>query len=368
MKKIFVAASGQHIGKTTCTLGLVASIKKLGVNVGYCKPVGQKHLTINGMIADKDAVLFGNALQFEVEPKIHSPVILASGVTSDFIDNPQDFNFEKDLTYAAEELEKRHEAIVFEGTGHPGVGSIIDFSNAKVAKLLGTDVILIVEGGIGRTVDRINLSLALFREQGVRIKGVIINKVHPDKYDRVKNYLEKKLKEMNIPVLGFLPFDRTLSFPILSTVQDVLNAKVIINGHLVDNQVEEILAGSLIEIDEFTYLRNMLLVVNQSRFKEALRKIIDGTRERNLEGSPLSGIVITRDTRNNDWYTESVLTNDYIINNQIPVISTTFDTYDSVVKISRIDVKINTQTPWKVERAIQLIQENIDIEQLYKSL
>ena len=39
--------------------------------------------------------------------------------------------------------------VVYEGTGHPGVGSVVDLSNAEVARQLESEVILVLEGGIG---------------------------------------------------------------------------------------------------------------------------------------------------------------------------------------------------------------------------
>ena len=55
-RQIYIAATGQHKGKTTCTLGVVSGLQRLGYNVGFCKPVGQQHLTLKGEIVDKDAV------------------------------------------------------------------------------------------------------------------------------------------------------------------------------------------------------------------------------------------------------------------------------------------------------------------------
>ena len=63
-KKLFIAATGQHKGKTTSTLGIAASLKKQGLNVGYCKPVGQNHILIGDAKVDKDVVLFENLLNF----------------------------------------------------------------------------------------------------------------------------------------------------------------------------------------------------------------------------------------------------------------------------------------------------------------
>ncbi|MEM8525286.1 MAG: AAA family ATPase [Bacteroidota bacterium] len=359
-KKLYIAATGQHKGKTTCTLGLAAAIQRMGINVGYCKPVGQKHLIIDGKMTDKDAVLFEDMLNFKVRPEIHSPIIIASGVTADFIQKPEQFDFKTQIKNAATYLEQEHDIIVYEGTGHVGVGSIINLSNAQVAKMLGAEVILIAEGGIGRTFDRLNLNLALFREQNVPIKGIIINKIHADKLAHVRAHIEARLNQIGIPLLAALPFDRTLSFPLISTINKSIKGKVLLNAHRLDNQVEEILAGSSLEIDEFTYFQNMLLITNQNNFKLAIEEIEQHAKERGLDTAPLSGVILTSGSKLN----EELLNHPYLVENEIPVLVTIMDTYDTVVAISSIDVKINTKTPWKIEKAIELIQENLNVEAL----
>ena len=64
MSNIYVAATGQHVGKTTSTLGIVSNLKEKGFTTGYCKPVGQQYMTVDGKIADKDAVLFARVVGF----------------------------------------------------------------------------------------------------------------------------------------------------------------------------------------------------------------------------------------------------------------------------------------------------------------
>ena len=153
-KKLFVAATGQHKGKTTCTLGIAAVLKAHGFNVGYCKPVGQNHILIGDQTVDKDVVLFEGILDFDTQPDIHSPVIIASGVTSEFINDPSKFLFKERILEAAAYLENEYDVVVYEGTGHAGVGSIVGLSNAQVAKMLDAEVIVVAEGGIGSTFDR----------------------------------------------------------------------------------------------------------------------------------------------------------------------------------------------------------------------
>ena len=100
-KSIYVAATSQHVGKTTSTLGLVAAFMKKGVKVGYCKPVGQKSLYLNNMEVDKDAILFADLMKFELDADVHSPVILGKGATTAFIDHPENYAYPERIKHAA---------------------------------------------------------------------------------------------------------------------------------------------------------------------------------------------------------------------------------------------------------------------------
>jgi len=80
--------------------------------------------------------------------------------------------------------------------GHCGVGSIVNLNNAKVASILGADMVLIANGGLGSAIDELELNRVLCQHYGVRLAGVVINKVFPDKYDQTKTYMTKALKQM----------------------------------------------------------------------------------------------------------------------------------------------------------------------------
>jgi len=367
MRPLYVAATGQHVGKTTSTLGIVNTIKDLGYSVGYCKPVGQEHLTIGGQIIDKDVTLFKQTLKFKIDGKLHSPVVIAKGVTKQFIDHPEEFHFKEAILNSASVLQERHDMVIYEGTGHPGVGAVADLSNAQVAKMLNAGVIMIAEGGIGSTIDELALSISQFQLYKVPIIGVIVNKVLPEKRDMVAHYVGKKLNKMGLDLLGVLPFDKRMSFPIMGTINNAISGRCISNDKRLDNRIEDIVAGSLVDVKEFSTFKNILLVVSVKRLGDAIDKVKSITKLKNLKHSPLSGIVLTGDG-GHSLITGSDIQNDYIEEHKIPVIATQLDTYGSVIKISRIEVKINTRTPWKTKRAIQLINENVEVGTILQKL
>lgn len=82
----------------------------------------------------------------------------------------------------------------------------------------------------------------------------------------------------------------------------------------------------------------------------------------------LSGVIVTSDGRHSFLHEQAAARHPYFAEHEIPVISTSLDTYGSVVKISRIEVKINSRTPWKVERAIRLINEYVDVDDIIRRI
>ena len=361
-QNIYVAATSQHVGKTTSTLGLVSAFMKRGYKVGYCKPVGQKFLDLKDLRVDKDAILFADLIHFDLVPKVHSPVILGQGATAAYLDNPGRYDLEKIIGKAADTLQQNNQLVIFEGTGHPGVGSVAGLSNARVAKLLNAAVIMVVEGGIGSTIDKLNMSLSLFREENVPILGVIVNKVIPEKMEKVSHYVRKWLNQHDLTLLGLLPYDKSLAYPVMKTVADSINGLVTHNSEFLANKVEDIIAGSLIDLKELKSFNNLLLVVSVRRVDDAIKKIHSIAQMMNVDHSPLAGIVATgQGAPGGDCL-------NYIEKFRIPLVRTNLDTYGSVLKISRIEVKINRDTPWKIKRAIDLIGKNVDLDLIAKRI
>ena len=65
------------------------------------------------------------------------------------------------------------------------MGSVADVSNADVARVLNAGVVMVAEGGIGSTIDKLSLSLARFQAYNIPILGIIVNKVFPEKIEQV---------------------------------------------------------------------------------------------------------------------------------------------------------------------------------------
>lgn len=231
---IYISGAHQHSGKTVASIGLLSLLSKIypSEELGYIKPVGQQVVKLeDGMTIDKDAQIIDKFSQIPaLDLKIISPVQFPQAYTREYLDSDIQETLTKNLSdniINALSFLKNKRYIIAEGTGHPGVGSIVGLSNAVVSNMMGADIIYISSGGIGKVIDRMEVDLSYFRHKKCRLKGIIFNKVIEDKIPTMKKYITEDLinkrfrSQRNLPVsiLGFLPKVRTIQNPSMNVLQ-----------------------------------------------------------------------------------------------------------------------------------------------------
>src|SRR3989338_929813 len=188
-KKVYIAAPRQNDGKTIVSLGLFAALKKRIRKIGYIKPVGQHYLMVNGKKIDKDAVLINQVYHPAGRLTDMSPIAVPHGFTENYILRGNKEALVRRIKKSFRNIQKENNFVLVEGTGHAGVGSVFDLSNAEVASQLRAKVIIVSIGGIGKPIDEIMLNKAMFDQKGVAVLGVIINKVQEEKLKKITRFV-----------------------------------------------------------------------------------------------------------------------------------------------------------------------------------
>ena len=160
--RIYVAATRQNDGKTTTALGLLEAIGEIHPQIGYIKPVGQQVKLIGQHEIDKDASLMKDVFQIGSPLYDMSPVAVPRGFTEEYILHGDVHQLSERIRKAYQRESVEQSFVVIEGTGHAGVGSVLDLNNAAVAKMLDTPVLIVTCAGIGRPIDEVMLNKAVF--------------------------------------------------------------------------------------------------------------------------------------------------------------------------------------------------------------
>jgi len=363
----FVAATGQHVGKTTTCLGLVSGLKKKFKNVGFIKPVGQEHVEIEtGIHVDKDVVLFKDHFELKQSEELMSPVLFPRGFTRDFLDGkiPAD-EMQARIENSYHEISKKCDPVVIEGTGHVGVGSIVNFSNAKVASLLNLPMILVASGGLGSSFDALAVNKALCDAEGVRIAGIILNRVHSDKREMVLTYMEKALKKWDIPILGCIPFDPFLSNPTMQDYESLFNATLLSgeDHHMRHFRHMRLVATSLKNYRELI-LPNQLIITPSNREDIILATLTKhwDVKIANPQEDLCVGMILTGESPPRQTILEALK------KANIPVLYAPVSSYRAMEMITSYTVKIRKEDKEKIKEAVEVVESHINFDDLLASL
>lgn len=358
---IFIAATGQNVGKTTLCLGLIAALKKRFPSVGFIKPVGQRHVKVDGEInVDKDAVLFKEHFGLSSHWSHMSPVIIPAGFTRSFLDNEvTEEAMLHTIRGAFKKISSENSYTIVEGTGHVGVGSIVNLNNAKVAAELGLGMVIIASAGLGSAYDELALNVAMCQHYGVAIKGVILNRVLEKKRDMIQEYFPKTLRKWGIPLLGCVPYSESLSS---NTMQDfeTLFDTTLLSGHTHHYrhfQHTRLVAGSL-QAYEAEMLKNQLIITPASREDIILRMLQEHQKFAQRGEDFAGGMILTGLQPPREGILELIRGVD------VPVIYAPLCSYDAMKRITSFTAKIRREDTSKIEKAIQLVEENIDLDKM----
>lgn len=364
-KAIFIAATGQNVGKTTLCLGLLAALRKRFDKVGFIKPVGQQHVQIHDNLkVDKDVVLFKEYFKLPSQYADMSPVILPSGFTRDFLDEKIEKGaIESQIQMAFQTISHQNDFTIVEGTGHIGVGSIVHMNNAKVAALLGLETVIISSGGLGSAHDDLALNIAMCRAYGVKVRGVILNRVIEEKRSMLEEYFPKALKPWDIPLIGCVPYNAFLSTPTLKDFEILFKTQLIAgnNRHYCHFQHPRLVAGSL-EAYRVETQPNELIITPASREDIILETL---NRQKKVKqctpGHCAYGMILT------GRQTPSQQIIDKIKRDDFPALYAPVCSYDAMKMITSFTAKIRGEDLPKIEQAIKIVENNLNLDLLMSS-
>ncbi|MDX2186872.1 MAG: AAA family ATPase [Opitutaceae bacterium] len=354
-----MAATRMNDGKTTTCLGLFAALQSMYHRVGFIKPVGQRFLNIQGAQVDEDSYLVETLYGVHAPLESMSPVTIDGTFTRRYLKRPDATlaELQDKICRAFDRVSWEKDFTLIEGTGHAGVGSVFDLSNASVARLLRAKVILVSPGGIGRPIDEIALNKALFDKAGVEVIGAILNKVEPDKMSLISEYAGIGLSRLGVPLLGVLPIQPVLSRPSINQIAEEIDGEWV-NGRGVGalRRAERVIVGAMTAKNAVDLLQPGVVIITPGDRDDIILAAVSGARV--AEDQMIAGLVLTDNTPPHPKLLE------LLAQTKIPVITAKQDSYTVTSKITGMTVKTQPQDVDKFPVIKRLITEHVDLKRL----
>ena len=355
-KRIFIAATRMNDGKTTTSLGLYSALNDGEKKIGYIKPVGQRFVDVNGEKIDEDSFLLTETFDVSVPIQAMSPIVVDKDFTKNYLDDSASIypKIVNRLCRSFDRAAYEKDYIIIEGTGHAGVGSVFDLSNAEVANILNAKVIIVASGGIGRPIDEIALNQALFEKAGADIIGVIINKVQSDKLDFIKHYCGQALKKMNLKLLGVIPENAKLSEPSLSQIIHEIRGECLnTTNNIQSKKIKKVVIGAKTGLSTIDDIEEGTLIITSGDREDIIQPCIKSNK-----ASMLSGIILTNAITPNDATLEDIQTS------EIPFILSNDSSYSVISRMNKMNIKTQPHDVDKISIIKEILKSNIDLKEI----
>ena len=353
--RVFIAATRQNDGKTTVSLGLMAALQKFYPRVGFIKPVGQRFVEIDEQKIDEDTVLMDQVYRLNCPLVDMSPIAVEPDFTRKYLQSSNYDALVTKIQSAFDRVAWEKDFVLCEGSGHAGVGSVFDLSNARVAKILRAKVIIVTQGGIGKPIDEVSLNQALLDSEDVEVVGVILNKVTPDKLGYISEFAKRGFKRKGVHLLGVIPHQSILTKPAIEGIREELRAEVLNQDHGLGNNVEEVVVGAMSVSGALAHFKPGVLLILSADREDLLVAAAD-------KADTLAGIVLA------DGLRPSASMLSVVEKMSCPVLLAAQDSYSVASKVHDLIVKTRPNETSKITMIRDLIAKHVDVDRIVKAI
>jgi uncharacterized protein len=333
-------------GKTSIIIGIA---KVLNRKFGYVKPFGERFLYRKKRMWDYDAALISNIFGLEENPEdmsigFHHAKLL----------------FMLDGSTTAEKLRelranvgKGKEFFFVECGKDLSYGTSVHLDAITLARQLDAPLIVLASGDEDMILDDLIFLKKHVDLNGVRLKGVIINKIC-----NVTDFCDTrlpKIKSVGIEVLGLIPYYQELPYFSLSYLADRLFAKIIACEEKINRKVKNIFIGSM----------SVGTALKKPQFrKESSVVITSGDRHDMIEAAfanKAAALILT----------EGILPPSKIIAKaaelEIPLLLVSADTSETARQIDCLESLPTKDDNEKIALIEQMVRTHVDLKTLFPS-
>lgn len=237
---LFLGSTGDHAGQTLFTWALSRRLLEKGLKVSFFKPFATHPVESGGSWSDRDALFFKEALDLQAPLDTICPFVLTGtslmdsspeGIIDQIATTVKRISSEVDLL-----LIMGFKDIFFDDMSHP-------VSDTSLINALGADLLLLTRYQEASTAIYSILSIcSLLRE---RVKGIVLNRVPPEKLELIRGQFLPFLVQKGVPISACLPEDPILACRSLREVLEVVEGELLLGEERLELPVAGMTVGSV---------------------------------------------------------------------------------------------------------------------------
>lgn len=353
MKSLYVTSVERHSGKTAVCLGLGKHFQQEGKSIAYIKPLSMQPVTIEGHIADEDAIFVQQTLGLEQCPWEMSPFVLTPQSLREQLQKDPEIDHLDEVTRACGEAGEGKDILLMEGGASLREGYAAGLPTHAVARKLNSSVLAVV-----RYHDEVQLLddvLNIKDRLDDQLCGVIVNRVPKGSYNLVSELLIPTMEKRQIPVLGMLVENRTLAAVSVDELIQELDAQVLAPSTKPNALVESFIVGAMSmdsALSRFRRSRNKAVITGGDRADIQLAALETSTTCLILTGSLPPSPLIVKQAKEFG----------------VAVLVVPTHTMETIALIEDLSIRTRIRQPAKMRQFLKVFEKYVDFDRLYQIL
>jgi BioD-like phosphotransacetylase family protein len=347
MKTLFIGSASGFAGKSLAAICLGKILQEKGLKVGFFKPFGTAPCMECDAVADEDAVNIKRILNLEDPVADISPLVLTHDLMMK-VYKGELTGQKQAITSAYERICKGKDIVLIGGGRTISEGRALGVPSTELIKEYDWPCLV-----VDRFYNKVSIDILLAYKNILknRMKGLILNRLE----DHNRNYVEKLivpfLAKQDIPVVGLIPNDTTLSAVSVNALCTALGGELLSAQHAGDMLVHNFVVGAM-NVEQahrrFRKRQNKAVITGGDRVDLQVAALETSTSLLILTGGISPHPMITAKAEELG----------------VPVIVVSEDTMSVVGKIEELVGRPRMREQEKVDRALQLFRDNVDLTKL----
>ena len=352
MRSLLVSSVEEYSGKSAVIIALGLILRDRGFKVGYFKPFGVGISRIGNQLIDEDAYNTASVLNIGDDIDDICPIKLDRPYV-EFVCSVDPRQLKARIERAYARICSGKDVVLVEGAVEYKVGRMLGVCDSNISSLLDLDILMVVRYTSDFVLDRLMTAKEMF---GDRLKFVLFNQLAGYKRNYVRCIAERYLEKGGMKLLGVLPHDPLLAGLSVSEIADALGGEWLVKPRDEDVIIESFLIGAMSPHSALKYFRRVR--------KAALVTGGDRADLQNLalETNNIKCLLLTGHLEPPGTILGKAK------EKEVPVILVADDTLTTMEKVDEIFGKARIRGNAKIERIKELVESNLDLEALMKSL
>lgn len=359
MQTFFIAPTDFGVGLTSISLGLVRTLERAGLKVGFFKPIAQPHPGDTGPERSTELVARTHGL------KPPQPLGLAH-VERMLGDGQLDELLEEIITLYQQAAVGK-DVLIVEGMVPTRNASYAARVNLHLAKSLDAEVILVSAPEnevLTELSGRVELQAQLFGgPKDPKVLGVILNKVRTEESmeafsARLKEH-SPLLRSGDFRLLGCIPYQPELNAPRTRDVADLMGAQILNAGDYETRRMTKIIICARTMRNTVELLKPGVLVVTPGDRDDIILAVSLAA----INGVPLAGLLLTSDTLPDPRIMDLCRG---AFQAGLPVLSVSTGSYDTANQLNSLNKEIPIDDRERAEIITDFVASHLDARWLHQ--